>query len=1192
MSFETDIELYLKMESKGTMSATQEYIHSIDQTQQPSTRTRMRNSEILPSEVSTFAIIISILAILGKKLVIVDKFKQFKNPLGFAPLNQTLALLSLVNLLVLLTCEAAPPLSPRAIHHDHHQHPSSAAETIRQKRAATARLDRLWDDAVIPYEIDPIFNDERASLFRSAMRHWENYTCIKFVERNPEEHRNYIVFTERSCGCCSFVGKRGNGAQAISIGKHCDKFGIVVHELGHVVGFWHEHTRPDRDHHVQIIGKNIMAGQEYNFNKLTKEEVNSMGLAYDYDSILHYATNTFAKDTYLDTILPLHGHLNTEEVTTSQASNEMISPPVAAVTNHSAATLNTTSISTNGKATSSTGGMNQSPVVSKQSATTTTNYTGTTGTTPHMINDAAARVDDIKRQIQIDFQSMLQFNGTSSRAKTHPGVRSKDFHGNRMLLLDGSVMVSLSEQGGASSGRKRVSRGAAQVDVDDGQLMLSSDNVLAKTRPEIGQRVRLSVGDIAQTNLLYKCPKCGRTIQQLNGMFYSPNYYTVSNSNEQPKSDEQQPPTQGQHHGPRGRNDLCEWRLTVGQGERIMIDIADLDIAKKVDTLNANAGRHRVLGLPRDALNRGFDLQNHQSSLGDSQNNEAAAADPMIMTDCFTDYLEIKDGYTSQAPVIAKLCGQMAGLRDVIRPIISTSNRLLVTYRSTSTNSVNRRGFLAHHETICGGLIMLGNVIYDPLTNIETETEIAAPNGARTSGLETRGMIVNNNNNNNSHDTNRSGSGNSAVDVNQRILINGTSPNENEVLLSSQTNIRYNILQAQQPSNPINRSQHRTIISDALLPVTSVATSLATSTSPTAAAAAATASSDSARLDSNHQKQMFNSNMWPVLNSTTIQSPNWPEHYRASRECLWQIKAEENHQISLRFDTFDLEPHDSCAYDYVEIRDGLSMASELLGRFCGNRVPSQVLSSGSNMLVKFVSDSDVNKGGFLANIQPEMDECRLGTHGCSYKCSNSAIPYRCECPNGLELASDGKNCVPTCGGVRNDSTGQITSPSFPDLYPISTRCIWEIVAPVYHRITLNFTYFDLEGIRTQECDYDFVEIWSKTNDGKYIKNGIYCGLNQPFSVTSIANLMRIEFNSDNSIQKSGFEANYFIDRDECTTNNGGCQHICKNTIGSYQCSCNNGFILHENKHDCIGSQYLQKITTPDGKYEIRRSRAF
>ncbi len=60
--------------------------------------------------------------------------------------------------------------------------------------------------------------------------------------------------------CCSFVGRRGAGPQAISIGKNCDKFGIVVHELGHVIGFWHEHTRPDRDEHVDIFRENIQPG--------------------------------------------------------------------------------------------------------------------------------------------------------------------------------------------------------------------------------------------------------------------------------------------------------------------------------------------------------------------------------------------------------------------------------------------------------------------------------------------------------------------------------------------------------------------------------------------------------------------------------------------------------------------------------------------------------------------------------------------------------------------------------------------------------------------------------------------------------------------------------------------------------------------------------------------------------------------
>lgn len=57
------------------------------------------------------------------------------------------------------------------------------------------------------------------------------------------------------------MGRRGGGPQAISIGKNCDKFGIVVHELGHVIGFWHEHTRPDRDEHVSIIRDNIQPGR-------------------------------------------------------------------------------------------------------------------------------------------------------------------------------------------------------------------------------------------------------------------------------------------------------------------------------------------------------------------------------------------------------------------------------------------------------------------------------------------------------------------------------------------------------------------------------------------------------------------------------------------------------------------------------------------------------------------------------------------------------------------------------------------------------------------------------------------------------------------------------------------------------------------------------------------------------------------
>ena len=30
---------------------------------------------------------------------------------------------------------------------------------------------------------------------------------------------------------------------------------------------------------------------------------------------------------------------------------------------------------------------------------------------------------------------------------------------------------------------------------------------------------------------------------------------------------------------------------------------------------------------------------------------------------------------------------------------------------------------------------------------------------------------------------------------------------------------------------------------------------------------------------------------------------------------------------------------------------------------------------------------------------------------------------------------------------------------------------------------------------------------------------------------------------------------YIADKDECAVNNGGCKHICKNTVRSYECAC-------------------------------------
>lgn len=194
-----------------------------------------------------------------------------------------------------------------------------------------------------------------------------------------------------------------------------------------------------------------------------------------------------------------------------------------------------------------------------------------------------------------------------------------------------------------------------------------------------------------------------------------------------------------------------------------------------------------------------------------------------------------------------------------------------------------------------------------------------------------------------------------------------------------------------------------------------------------------------------------------------LQSPNYPDEYRSNKECIWKITVPENFQVALKFQSFEIENHDNCVYDYLEIRDGFTDTSPLLGKFCGHRISNEIRSSKNHIYIKFVSDSSVNKAGFSASFIKEMNECLDSNHGCEHECINMVGGYRCECRIGYELHSDGKKCENACGGVVESLNGTITSPSFPDLYPPNKNCIWEIIAPQGFRILLNFTFFDLEG---------------------------------------------------------------------------------------------------------------------------------
>lgn len=88
-----------------------------------------------------------------------------------------------------------------------------------------------------------------------------------------------------------------------------------------------------------------------------------------------------------------------------------------------------------------------------------------------------------------------------------------------------------------------------------------------------------------------------------------------------------------------------------------------------------------------------------------------------------------------------------------------------------------------------------------------------------------------------------------------------------------------------------------------------------------------------------------------------IYSQNYPYHFPPGQECVWKIRVASDMHAHLYFDTlnFGVKNDGVCDDGFLEIYDGLDDSSHKLGMYCGELMPSKIISRTNQLMIKVVS---------------------------------------------------------------------------------------------------------------------------------------------------------------------------------------------------------------------------------------------
>ncbi len=175
-------------------------------------------------------------------------------------------------------------------------------DVTKTNKAAAAGINK-WPNNTVVYVIKGLSATVRTELQKS-MDEWSSKTNIRFKERTNET--NYVTISSSGSNSNSGIATLGmfRSSGFIRLGTRATAV-VIIHEIGHTLGYIHEQNRSDRDAYIRINFNNIQDNakdqffKDFNANLITKQ--------FDVNSIMMYGSYTFSKNR-LPTITDLNGN--------------------------------------------------------------------------------------------------------------------------------------------------------------------------------------------------------------------------------------------------------------------------------------------------------------------------------------------------------------------------------------------------------------------------------------------------------------------------------------------------------------------------------------------------------------------------------------------------------------------------------------------------------------------------------------------------------------------------------------------------------------------------------------------------------------------------------------------------------------------------------------------------------------------